>query len=217
MAVRPSPDRSDLESKTREDLQTIAQGKGRRRVGASFQGLTHRSDHGRPRTRFDQRTQNRRRERCVHVARSPPPTMTSTTSSASSSRTPLSLSSETASATESTTEDAPAPAPSANGTDRPQQNPRQNAQPRQDRQPRDFTNDTAVATVATVATETVASASAVNQCPTPTSPTRANSSRIEGLLDLRDDGYGFLRTKELSPVAQRRVRLHQPGPSLPPA
>ena len=24
MAVRPSPDRSDLESKTREDLQTIA-------------------------------------------------------------------------------------------------------------------------------------------------------------------------------------------------
>src|SRR5665213_1699121 len=28
MAVRPSPDRSDLESKTREDLQTIAKVKG---------------------------------------------------------------------------------------------------------------------------------------------------------------------------------------------
>ena len=28
MAVKPSPDRSDLESKTREDLQTIAKVKG---------------------------------------------------------------------------------------------------------------------------------------------------------------------------------------------
>ena len=28
MAIKPSPDRSDLESKTREDLQTIAKVKG---------------------------------------------------------------------------------------------------------------------------------------------------------------------------------------------
>jgi len=113
MAVRPSPDRSDLESKTREDLQTIAKGKGRRRVGASFQGLTHRSDHGRPRTRFDQRTRTGDASGAfTSHGRHPDDDFDDLLGEFVADA--AVASSETASATESTTEDAPAPAPSAN-------------------------------------------------------------------------------------------------------
>jgi len=44
--------------------------------------------------------------------------------------------------------------------------------------------------------------------PNATSPTPA-SSRNRRLLDLRDDGYGFLRTKSYHPSPERRLRLDQ--------
>jgi len=61
MAVRPSPDRSDLESKTREDSKP-SQGKRRRRVGARFKASLIEAIMGdpapptMPRFRFTRRT-----------------------------------------------------------------------------------------------------------------------------------------------------------------
>jgi transcription termination factor Rho len=198
MAVRPSPDRSDLESKTREDLQTIAKVKGVDVSARASKASLIEAIMG---------------DRAPASTNAPEPA----TRAVRSRRTVATpdddfddllgefvadaavASSETASATESTTEDAPAPAPSANGTDRPQQNPRQNAQPRQDRQPRDFTNDTAGRNRRNRRNRNGRERFGGESMPNADQPYAGELIEIEGLLDLRDDGYGFLRTKSYHP------------------
>jgi transcription termination factor Rho len=110
--------------------------------------------------------------------------------------------SESASVTEPTTDDAPAPTPSSNGADRPQQNPRQNAQPRQERQPRDFTNDAAGGRNRNGRNRRNRNGRerfGGESMPNADQPYAGELIEIEGLLDLRDDGYGFLRTKSYHP------------------
>jgi transcription termination factor Rho len=198
MAVRPSPDRSDLESKTREDLQTIAKVKG-----------------------VDVSARASKASLIEAIMGDPVPTSTNTpepaTRAVRSRRTVATPDddfddllgefiadaavdrSEPASATESTTEDPPAPAPSSNGTDRPQQNPRQNSQPRQDRQPRDFTNDAAGRNRRNRRNRNGRERFGGESMPNADQPYAGELIEIEGLLDLRDDGYGFLRTKSYHP------------------
>jgi transcription termination factor Rho len=198
MAVRPSPDRSDLESKTREDLQTIAKVKGVDVSARASKASLIEAIMGDP----------------APASTNAPEPATRAVRSRRTVATPdddfddllgefvadaAVASSETASATESTTEDAPAPAPSANGTDRPQQNPRQNAQPRQDRQPRDFTNDTAGRNRRNRRNRNGRERFGGEAMPNADQPYAGELIEIEGLLDLRDDGYGFLRTKSYHP------------------
>jgi len=198
MAVRPSPDRSDLESKTREDLQTIAKVKGVDVSARASKASLIEAIMGDP----------------APASTIAPEPATRAVRSRRTVATPdddfddllgefvadaAVASSETASATESTTEDAPAPAPSANGTDRPQQNPRQNAQPRQDRQPRDFTNDTAGRNRRNRRNRNGRERFGGESMPNADQPYAGELIEIEGLLDLRDDGYGFLRTKSYHP------------------
>jgi transcription termination factor Rho len=188
MAVRPSPDRSDLESKTREDLQTIAKVKGVDVSARASKASLIEAIMGDPAPANDASDSVSRAVRSRRTVATPTDDFDDLlgefVADASSAR------ADTSAAVDSpTTETAPS-APSMNGSERPQQNPRPNTQPRQERQPRDFGNDTA-------------GRNRRNR--------RNRNGRerfggyagelleIEGLLDLRDDGYGFLRTKSYHP------------------
>ncbi|MGB8197754.1 MAG: transcription termination factor Rho, partial [Acidimicrobiales bacterium] len=92
---------------------------------------------------------------------------------------------------------APA-APSANGTERTSA-PRQNTQPRQDRQPRDFGNDTNGRNRRNRRNRNGRERFGGDSMPNADQPYAGELIEIEGLLDLRDDGYGFLRTKSYHP------------------
>jgi len=200
MAVRPSPDRSDLESKTREDLQTIAKVKGVDVSARASKASLIEAIMGDP----------------VSASTNTPEPSTRAVRSRRTVATPdddfddllgefvadVVASSESPSSTVSTTEEAPAPAPSSNGSDRTQQNPRQNAQPRQDRQPRDFTNDTAAGRSRNGRNRRNRNGRerfGGESMPNADQPYAGELIEIEGLLDLRDDGYGFLRTKSYHP------------------
>jgi transcription termination factor Rho len=199
MAVRPSPDRSDLESKTREDLQTIAKVKGVDVSARASKASLIEAIMGDP----------------VSVSTNTPEPATRAVRSRRTVATPdddfddllgefvadaAVASSEAPSNTETTTEDAPAPVSSSNGADRPQQNARQNAQPRQDRQPRDFTNDAAGRNRGrNRRNRNGRERFGGESMPNADQPYAGELIEIEGLLDLRDDGYGFLRTKSYHP------------------
>ncbi len=134
----------------------------------------------------------------ARAAPSPPRPTTSTTCSASSSPTrPPTTRVAVNDAESTTTEPAPA-APSTNGSERPP-NPRQNAQPRQDRQPRDFGNDTAGRNRRNRRNRNGRERFGGDSMPNADQPYAGELIEIEGLLDLRDDGYGFLRTKSYHP------------------
>jgi transcription termination factor Rho len=199
MAVRPSPDRSDLESKTREDLQTIAKVKGVDVSARASKASLIEAIMGDP----------------VSVSTTTPETATRAVRSRRTVATPdddfddllgefvadaAVASSEAPSTTESTNEDPAVPAPSSNGTERTQQNPRQNVQPRQERQPRDFTNDAAGRNRGrNRRNRNGRERFGGESMPNADQPYAGELIEIEGLLDLRDDGYGFLRTKSYHP------------------
>jgi transcription termination factor Rho len=201
MAVRPSPDRSDLESKTREDLQTIAKVKGVDVSARASKASLIEAIMGDPAPTSsnapEPATRAVRSRRTVatpdddfdellseFVADAAAGSHESTSSSESNS--------------DSTVDDAPAPAPSSNA-ERAQQNPRQNAQPRQERQPRDFTNDTAGRNRRNRRNRNGRERFGGESMPNADQPYAGELIEIEGLLDLRDDGYGFLRTKSYHP------------------
>jgi transcription termination factor Rho len=198
MAVRPSPDRSDLESKTREDLQTIAKVKGVDVSARASKASLIEAIMGDPAPASTNSS-----EPATRAVRSRRTVATPTddfddllgefvAEAAASSAAPVE--------TDASGADAPAiPAPSSNGTDRPQPNPRQNAQPRQDRQPRDFTNDTAGRNRRNRRNRNGRERFGGESMPNADQPYAGELIEIEGLLDLRDDGYGFLRTKSYHP------------------
>jgi len=198
MAVRPSPDRSDLESKTREDLQTIAKVKGvdvsaRASKASIIEAIMGDPIPASARTSEPTTRAVRSRRTVATPDDDFDDLLGEFVADAAVDR------SENPSTTEPTTEDAPAPAPSSNGTDRPQQNPRQNAQPRQERQPRDFTNDTAGRNRRNRRNRNGRERFGGESMPNADQPYAGELIEIEGLLDLRDDGYGFLRTKSYHP------------------
>jgi transcription termination factor Rho len=199
MAVRPSPDRSDLESKTREDLQTIAKVKGVDVSARASKASLIEAIMGDPAPASVSTSDSS--ESASRAVRSRRTVATPTddfddllgefVADASSDHAP-------ANGAESTTTEAPS-APSSNGAERPAQNPRQNTQPRQDRQPRDFGNDTAGRNRRNRRNRNGRERFGGDSMPNADQPYAGELIEIEGLLDLRDDGYGFLRTKSYHP------------------
>ena len=184
MAVRPSPDRSDLESKTREDLQTIAKVKGVDVSARASKASLIEAIMGDPAPAGDSSDSASRAVRSRRTVATP--TEASTEHSVPSD-------------VESTSTESTPSAPSTNGSERPQQNPRQNTQPRPERQPRDFGNDTAGRNRRNRRNRNGRERFGGESMPNADQPYAGELIEIEGLLDLRDDGYGFLRTKSYHP------------------
>jgi transcription termination factor Rho len=210
MAEKPSPDRSDLELKTREDLQTIAKVKGVDvSARASKASLIE-----------------------AIMGEVPAPTPVSTSVAAESgtrvvrSRRTVTMPnddfddlvsefvSDTAVAPTSAPVEAPsseAPSvdesPSENGAERTQARERQNTQPRTN-QPREFGNEQGGRNRRNRRNRNGTGSSGPNSGrerfggeaqPNADQPYSGELIEVEGLLDLRDDGYGFLRTKGFHP------------------
>jgi transcription termination factor Rho len=195
MAVRPSPDRSDLESKTREDLQTIAKVKGVDVSARASKASLIEAIMGDPAPAGDSAESGSRAVRSRRTVATPTDDFDDLlgefVADATTDRATPSGDAET------TTESAPS-APSSNGSER-QSNPRQNTQPRQDRQPRDFGNDTAGRNRRNRRNRNGRERFGGESMPNADQPYAGELIEIEGLLDLRDDGYGFLRTKSYHP------------------
>jgi transcription termination factor Rho len=196
MAVRPSPDRSDLESKTREDLHTIAKVKGVDVSARASKASLIEAIMGDPAPTSDSSASASRAVRSRRTVATPTDDFDELLGEfvADASSDGVTAPRDGASTTESATT-----APSSNGAERTQQNPRQNAQPRQDRQPRDFGNDTNGRNRRNRRNRSGRERFAGDSMPNADQPYAGDLIEIEGLLDLRDDGYGFLRTKSYHP------------------
>jgi transcription termination factor Rho len=198
MAVRPSPDRSDLESKTREDLQTIAKVKGVDVSARASKASLIEAIMGDPApasvSTSDPSESASRAVRSRRTVATPTDDFDDLlgefVADASSDHAP-------SNGAEATTTEAPA-TPSSNGAER-QSNPRQNTQPRQDRQPRDFGNDANGRNRRNRRNRNGRERFGGDSMPNADQPYAGELLEIEGLLDLRDDGYGFLRTKSYHP------------------
>jgi transcription termination factor Rho len=199
MAVRPSPDRSDLESKTREDLQTIAKVKGVDVSTRASKASLIEAIMGDSAPAGDSSETVSRAVRSRRTVATPTDDFDDLLGEfVADASTDRPATAPTASDLESATADAPT-APSTNGTERSQAAPRQNAQPRQDRQPRDFGNDTAGRNRRNRRNRNGRERFGGDSMPNADQPYSGELIEIEGLLDLRDDGYGFLRTKSYHP------------------
>ena len=196
MAVRPSPDRSDLESKTREDLQTIAKVKGVDVSARASKASLIEAIMGDPAPSSDSSESVSRAVRSRRTVATPTDDFDDLLGefvADASGDNPTAPSDATTS-----TESAPS-APSSNGAERTAQGPRQNAQPRQERQPRDFGNDTNGRNRRNRRNRNGRERFGGDSMPNADQPYTGELIEIEGLLDLRDDGYGFLRTKSYHP------------------
>jgi transcription termination factor Rho len=198
MAVKPSPDRSDLESKTREDLQTIAKVKGVDISARASKASLIEAIMGDPAPSSEPSENGSRAVRSRRTVATPTDDFDDLlgefVADASTDRPAASASGD---AETTTTEAAPA-APSSNGAER-QSAPRQSTQPRQERQPRDFGNDTAGRNRRNRRNRNGRERFGGDSMPNADQPYAGELIEIEGLLDLRDDGYGFLRTKSYHP------------------
>jgi transcription termination factor Rho len=190
MALKPSPDRADLESKSREDLQTIARVKGvdvstRATKSALIEAIMG-TDGPAPASRA---------VRSRRTVATPPDDFDDLLGEFAADAS----SSAAAPARAESPELAPsAPAPAAESVD-PSTNggSRTYNQSRTERQPRDFNES--------------GSRNRRNRrnrgrerfggeaMPNADQPYTGELIEIEGLLDLRDDGYGFLRTRGYHP------------------
>jgi len=197
MAVRPSPDRSDLESKTREDLQTIAKVKGVDVSARASKASLIEAIMGDSAPAGDSSESVSRAVRSRRTVATPADDFDDLlgefVADAKTDHVP------TSSDVEATTSESAPSAPSTNGTERSQPSPRQNTQPRQDRQPRDFGNDTAGRNRRNRRNRNGRERFGGESMPNADQPYAGELIEIEGLLDLRDDGYGFLRTKNYHP------------------
>jgi transcription termination factor Rho len=197
MAVKPSPDRSDLESKSREDLQTIAKVKGVDVSARASKASLIEAIMGDPVPSSDSSESVSRAVRSRRTVATPTDDFDDLlgefVAGASVER------AAPAGDVESSSTEAPLAAPSSNGSER-QPNPRQNTQPRQERQPRDFGNDTAAGrNRRNRRNRNGRERFGGDSMPNADQPYAGELVEIEGLLDLRDDGYGFLRTKSYHP------------------
>ena len=201
MAIKPSPDRSDLESKTREDLQTIAKVKGVD-VGARA-------------------TKASLIEAIMGESSGPASAAPSVSRAVRSRRTVATPSDDFAEllgefvADVSHAAAAPphSPAPAPSDVTRPvtssspnsemlpserQIQGRTNNQVRPERQPRDL-SDSSNRNRRNRRSRNGRERFAGEAMPNADQPYAGELIEIEGLLDLRDDGYGFLRTKGYHP------------------
>jgi len=209
MAAKPTPDRSDLESKTREDLQTIAKVKGvdvsaRASKSALIESIMGDGPAPKPSPAAASSEPSTRAVRSRRTVATPSDDFDSMLGEfdRDAKDVPKTVTAPTESA-------APAnnPAPSSEAPERQNsQPPRQNNQQRE-RQPRDFTNEPGGRNRRNRRNrpggqggqgggrERFGGESMQNA----DQPYAGELVEIEGLLDLRDDGYGFLRTKSFHP------------------
>jgi len=212
MAARPSPDRTDLESKTREDLQTIAKVKGvdiparasKATLIEAIMGDVAPSSNG---------TETAVASRAVRSRR----TVATPTddfedllgefvadASADSTNDAVTTSTSNGAASEGSEPQGASQPSASTSSDRPA-NPRQNNQPRQERQPReerqprDFANDSNGRNRRNRRNRNGRERFGGESMPNADQPYAGELIEIQGLLDLRDDGYGFLRTKGYHP------------------
>ncbi len=209
MAAKPTPDRSDLESKTREDLQTIAKVKGvdvtaRASKSALIEAIMGEVPQAQPAS-ARVASESTRVVRSRRTVATPNDDFDDLVGEFASE---LSLDKAFEPSTESP-EPATATAPSSNGAERQAQGaPRQANQPRGERQPRDFGNEQGGRNRRNRRSRTGASGAPSGSGrerfggeaqPNADQPYSGELVEVEGLLDLRDDGYGFLRTKGFHP------------------
>ncbi len=201
MAVRPSPDRSDLESKTREDLQTIAKVKGVDIPARASKASLIEAIMGDPAPRASASSEPASRAiRSRRTVATPSDDFDDLLGEfVADAAVDRSEPATDAPAKSPPTESTPAPAPN-NGAERTQSAPRQNnSQPRQDRQPREFSNDANGRNRRNRRNRNGRERFGGESMPNADQPYAGELLEIEGLLDLRDDGYGFLRTKSYHP------------------
>jgi transcription termination factor Rho len=184
MAIKPSPDRSDLESKTREDLQTIAKLKG-----------------------VDTPARATKAALIEAIMGDAPVSESAASSRAVRSRRTVAtpeddfeeLLSEFSSDAKSEPASAPAPAAESNGAEvAPSERPtaaRQFTQTRPERQPREFNGESNNRSRRNRRNRNGRERFSGEAMPNADQPYAGELVEVEGLLDLRDDGYGFLRTK----------------------
>ncbi len=205
MAARPSPDRSDLESKTREDLQTIAKVKGVDVSARASKASLIEAIMGDPAPVLtssprdsDAPSRAVRSRRTVATPDDDFDDLLGEFVADVASDGPASSNGHESLPDEQSASSIPA-------ADRPQPNPRQSNQPRQDRQPRedrqprDFGNDASGRNRRNRRNRNGRERFAGDAMPNADQPYAGELIEIEGLLDLRDDGYGFLRTKGYHP------------------
>jgi transcription termination factor Rho len=213
MAEKPSPDRSDLESKTREDLQTIAKVKGvdvsaRASKSSLIEAIMGEEPAPTPVTTAvaaESGTRVVRSRRTVTmpsddfddlVSEFSPETVTEAAAS------PTSLPESVVADSPATAEESP-----VESGERPQARERQNTQTRTT-QPREFGNEQGGRNRRNRRNRNGAGSSGSSggrerfggeAQPNADQPYSGELIEVEGLLDLRDDGYGFLRTKGFHP------------------
>lgn len=220
MAVKPTPDRSDLESKTREDLQTIAKVKGvevsaRASKAALIESIMNDNSSAPSAPQSAPATRAVRSRRTVATPVDDfeallgefVPEPTPKASNGASTNGDASSPSEITAAIDSQSDRQP----SSNQNQSPQNQSdrsttsgqaRQNNQSRE-RQPRDFTNEPGGRNRRNRRNRSTSGNGRERfggeSMPNADQPYAGELVEIEGLLDLRDDGYGFLRTKGYHP------------------
>ena len=208
MAVKPTPDRSDLESKSREDLQTIAKVTGvevspRATKAALIESIMGDAPSSEPNEASTSRSVRSRRVVATpdddfedllgeFVADEISERKADVTTSSNGSSNGSVHASSVETGDETASEVAPFERQSA---------PRQNNQTRE-RQPRDFTNEPGGRNRRNRRNRNASGGRerfGGEVMPNADQPYNGELVEIEGLLDLRDDGYGFLRTKGYHP------------------
>ncbi|HVB18740.1 MAG TPA: transcription termination factor Rho [Acidimicrobiales bacterium] len=205
MALKPSPDRSDLESKTREDLQTIAKVKGvevgaRASKAALIEAIMGDSSPApspasAPVAAMNADTGTSRAVRSRRVVATPDDDFDELLNEfANEPVTPKAAPAVSASAPIS--EQKPAGAGNTEGAERPARGSNQNqGQARAERQPRDFSDPAGRNNRRNRRNRNGRERFAGEAMPNADQPYNGELIEVEGLLDLRDDGYGFLRTR----------------------
>jgi transcription termination factor Rho len=230
MAVKPTtPDRSDLESKSREDLQAIAKLTGadvsaraskatliETIMGSPTNGAASSDTAAKPATRavrsrrtvatpdddfesliseFTPDDAANSSTRAPRLSASSDGVSTNGSTHSSATQAPVTAP-VTAPANESASGDSPAARPANQQSAQPGS---QTREPREPRQPRDFANEPGGRNSRRNRRNRSGAGNARERfgesMPNADQPYNGELVDIEGLLDLRDDGYGFLRTK----------------------
>jgi transcription termination factor Rho len=210
MAVKPTPDRADLESKSREDLQTIAKVKGVEISARATKAALIESIMGEAPTPSSSNEAPSRAVRSRRVVATPEDDfedllgefVADASSDAPATTNGARHTSSNGASNESSVDvaDVGEVAPSER-----QSAPRQNNQNNQnnqtrERQPRDFTNEPGGRNRRNRRNRNTGRERFGGEAmPNADQPYSGELVEIEGLLDLRDDGYGFLRTKGYHP------------------
>jgi len=183
MAIKPSPDRSDLESKTREDLQTIAKVKGVEAPTRATKAALIEAIMGEvPESPDDSSAPNSRAVRSRRTVATPDDDFDDLLGEF---------------VVDTKDEKAPPSEPSVSEAVAPSERPtaRPFTQTRPERQPRELSNDSNNRSRRNRRNRNGRERFTGDSMPNADQPYAGELVEVEGLLDLRDDGYGFLRTK----------------------